>query len=138
VSAGTFGAPLTRWEAERALLALRLGGEPLAVEHGAPVRLILPDADCYTSIKWLDHIEACAEAGPNTARRTALKRIGADPDTTRATRPPARRSPAADAVGERPTPEADAVCPAPSSARPSARNRAWILQRMGSAGCAMR
>jgi DMSO/TMAO reductase YedYZ molybdopterin-dependent catalytic subunit len=75
VSAGTFSAPLTRWQAERALLALRLGGEPLAADHGAPVRLILPDADCYTSIKWLDHIEARAEAGPNTARRAALKRI---------------------------------------------------------------
>lgn len=75
VSAGDYSAPLTLEQAERGLLALRLGGEALTAEHGAPVRLVVPDADCYTSIKWLDHIEALSEAGENSARGTALRRI---------------------------------------------------------------
>lgn len=75
VSAGDYSAPLTREQAARALLALRLGGAPLPLEHGAPVRLIVPGADCYTSIKWLDHVEALPEAREDSARRTALARI---------------------------------------------------------------
>lgn len=75
-SAGEFSVPLTIEDARRALLATHLGDTPLAREHGWPVRLVVPGADCFTSIKWLDRIELRAEPGPNTAREIALARIG--------------------------------------------------------------
>jgi sulfite oxidase len=40
------------------LLALRMNGEPIPAEHGAPVRLIVPDWYGMASVKWLDRIEA--------------------------------------------------------------------------------
>lgn len=45
VSAGDFSAPLSREDASKAMLAMRLGSETLPVEHGGPVRLIVPGAD---------------------------------------------------------------------------------------------
>lgn len=74
-SAGEFSVPLTIEEARGALLATHLGDAPLAREHGWPVRLVVPGADCFTSIKWLDRIEVRAEPGPNTAREIALGRL---------------------------------------------------------------
>lgn len=76
-SAGGFSVPLTVEEARGALLATRLGEAPLPPEHGAPVRLVLPGGDCFTSIKWLDRIEVRAESGRNTGREIALGRIDA-------------------------------------------------------------
>jgi len=75
-SAGEFSVPLPIEDARRALLATHLGDAPLAREHGWPVRLVVPGADCFTSIKWLDRIELRAEPGANTAREIALGRLG--------------------------------------------------------------
>ncbi len=74
-SAGEFSVPLTLEQARSALLATQLDDKPLAREHGWPVRLVVPGADCFTSIKWLDRIELRAEPGPNTAREIALGRL---------------------------------------------------------------
>ena len=52
-SAGEFSVPLSIEEARGALLATHLGDTPLPREHGWPVRLVVPGADCFTSIKWL-------------------------------------------------------------------------------------
>ncbi len=65
----------TRDPADRVLLALRLNASLLASEHGGPVRLVVPGGDCFTSIKWLDHLELRSEPGPNTAETTALARL---------------------------------------------------------------
>jgi Oxidoreductase molybdopterin binding domain len=51
-SAGAFSVPLATEEAGRALLATHLGGQLLPVEHGGPGRLVVPGADCLTSV-WL-------------------------------------------------------------------------------------
>ncbi len=75
-SSGEFSVPLTIEEARRALLATQLDDAPLAREHGWPVRLVVPSADCFTSIKWLDRIELRAAPGPNTGREIALGRLG--------------------------------------------------------------
>ncbi len=75
-SAGDFSVPLTIDQARSALLATRLDDRPLPREHGWPVRLVVPGADCFTSIKWLDRIELRAEPGPNTGREIALGRLG--------------------------------------------------------------
>lgn len=74
-SAGEFSVPLTLEQARGALLATRLGEAPLPREHGWPVRLVVPGADCFTSIKWLDRIELRAQPGPNSGREIALGRL---------------------------------------------------------------
>ncbi len=74
-SAGEFSVSLSLEDARNALLATCLGDAALPREHGWPVRLVLPGADCFTSIKWLDRIELRAEPGANTAREIALGRL---------------------------------------------------------------
>jgi DMSO/TMAO reductase YedYZ molybdopterin-dependent catalytic subunit len=61
------------------LVALRLNGEPLSVEHGGPFRLHVPGEACYTSIKWLDRIEVRRDAGHNNAAAIASQRLTASP-----------------------------------------------------------
>jgi DMSO/TMAO reductase YedYZ molybdopterin-dependent catalytic subunit len=41
-----------------ALLAYAMNGEPLPIQHGYPMRLIVPGWYAVTSVKWLTHIEA--------------------------------------------------------------------------------
>lgn len=48
-----------------ALVAMRMGGEPLAADHGFPVRTIVPGYIGARSVKWLGHIEVAAEPSPN-------------------------------------------------------------------------
>ncbi len=78
LSAGDFSVALTLEEAQagHALLALRLNGQPLPSAHGGPCRLVDPGKDCYTSIKWLDHVEVTEARPAETARVIALTRIG--------------------------------------------------------------
>ena len=74
-SAGDFSLSLSIERARRVLLALRLNEDWLALEHGGPVRLVVSGGDCFTSIKWLDHLEFRSEPGPNTAKTIALARL---------------------------------------------------------------
>ncbi|WP_222270041.1 molybdopterin-dependent oxidoreductase [Modestobacter marinus] len=56
----TIGAPTrAALEAEDAMLAIGMNGEPLPVEHGFPVRMLIPGLYGYVSAcKWLTRIEA--------------------------------------------------------------------------------
>jgi DMSO/TMAO reductase YedYZ molybdopterin-dependent catalytic subunit len=74
-AAGEFAFSLPLEEAESALVALRLNGAPLEVAHGGPSRLAVPDAACFTSIKWLDRIEVTRCRGANRAEFTARARM---------------------------------------------------------------
>ena len=74
-SAGDFSISVPLDLAARALLAISLNGANLSVEHGAPVRLVVPGGECFTSIKWLDHLELRSEPGLNTAETIALARL---------------------------------------------------------------
>jgi DMSO/TMAO reductase YedYZ molybdopterin-dependent catalytic subunit len=74
-SAGAFSVPIALQDARRVLLATRLGGSAIPGEHGGPVRLVLSGGDCWTSIKWLDHLELRAEPGENTGKTIALGRL---------------------------------------------------------------
>ncbi len=74
-SAGDYSVPIPLDQARRALVATHLGEQPLSVEHGGPARLVVPGAVCFTSVKWLDHLELRADPGPNTAQSTALDRL---------------------------------------------------------------
>ncbi|MBC9733514.1 molybdopterin-dependent oxidoreductase [Nocardioides marmotae] len=45
---------------DRTLVALALGGEPLALDHGHPARLIAPNRPGVLQTKWLDRLEVLA------------------------------------------------------------------------------
>jgi methionine sulfoxide reductase catalytic subunit len=74
-AAGDFRFSVALEEARAGVVALMLNGEQLPVEHGGPARLVLPGADCYTSVKWLDRIEVLEQPGLNVARDIALNRL---------------------------------------------------------------
>lgn len=74
-SAGRFSVPLSLVVVTSGLLALRLEQAPIPAEHGGPIRLVVPGQACFTSVKWLDHLELRASPAPNTAEETALDRL---------------------------------------------------------------
>src|SRR4029077_2207116 len=49
--------PLAKARDRDTLLVLRMNGEPLTVDHGAPVRLFVPGWYGVASVKWLSRIE---------------------------------------------------------------------------------
>jgi len=74
-SAGGFSISLPLARANSALLAVGMNGKILPAEHGGPIRLVVTGGECFTSIKWLDHLELRSEAGVNTAKTIALARL---------------------------------------------------------------
>jgi len=52
----------------KAFLALEMNGEPLARDHGAPVRLVVPGWYGCTCIKWANEISAIADRAPATSQ----------------------------------------------------------------------
>jgi DMSO/TMAO reductase YedYZ molybdopterin-dependent catalytic subunit len=76
VSAGEYTQPVALVDAEGALLATELNGQPLSREHGGPWRLVLPAASCFSSVKWVDNLELAAEPGEATGQVIALARLG--------------------------------------------------------------
>jgi DMSO/TMAO reductase YedYZ molybdopterin-dependent catalytic subunit len=75
VRSGDYAVPIALAEVESALLCDSLNGEPLAVEHGAPWRLVLAGGSCFTSVKWVTHLELTAEPGANTGEQIARARL---------------------------------------------------------------
>ncbi|WP_066413493.1 molybdopterin-dependent oxidoreductase [Halorubrum aethiopicum] len=51
-------------EAEDALLATRVGGDPLSHGHGAPARLVAPGRRGFQWVKWVTRVEVRAERDP--------------------------------------------------------------------------
>ena len=74
-SFGEFVLPVPIGQASDVLLALSLNGAPLTPEHGAPVRLIVRGGECFTSVKWVDHLLLDAVPAANTAERIARARL---------------------------------------------------------------
>jgi DMSO/TMAO reductase YedYZ molybdopterin-dependent catalytic subunit len=60
----TTNLALEDFAAEDALLAHSWSGKPLAVEHGGPVRLVVPHLYFWKSAKWLQAIEFLANDAP--------------------------------------------------------------------------
>jgi DMSO/TMAO reductase YedYZ molybdopterin-dependent catalytic subunit len=52
----TANAPLREATADAAMVTYRLNGKPLALEHGAPVRGLVPDLYFWKSAKWITGI----------------------------------------------------------------------------------
>jgi DMSO/TMAO reductase YedYZ molybdopterin-dependent catalytic subunit len=71
-----FVVPLSMEQVQNALLCDSMNSEPLSLQHGAPLRLVVPDAVCFTSVKWVQRIEVVSEAGLNDAEQIALGRLG--------------------------------------------------------------
>jgi DMSO/TMAO reductase YedYZ molybdopterin-dependent catalytic subunit len=57
----TTNMPLDAFLAEDALLADKRNGEPLSIEHGGPLRLIIPRLYAWKSAKWIRDIEFLRE-----------------------------------------------------------------------------
>jgi DMSO/TMAO reductase YedYZ molybdopterin-dependent catalytic subunit len=57
----TANVPLSSVEDEQALLATHADGEPLTLEHGGPMRLVVPGKYFWKSAKWLRAIELTAD-----------------------------------------------------------------------------
>src|SRR5258708_34249068 len=57
---------LTLQQAELAdvMLAYEMDGKPLAREHGAPVRVVIPDMYGYKGVKWVERITLGVDAEP--------------------------------------------------------------------------
>ena len=47
-----------------AMLAYEMDGKPLAREHGAPVRVVIPEMYGYKNVKWVSRIVVGADSGP--------------------------------------------------------------------------
>jgi DMSO/TMAO reductase YedYZ molybdopterin-dependent catalytic subunit len=45
------------------MLAYEMDGKPLSRDHGAPLRLVIPEMYGYKGVKWLDRINLVPEAG---------------------------------------------------------------------------
>lgn len=60
----TANVPIASLEADGALLAYEANGEPLTLEHGWPLRLVIPGKYFWKSAKWLRGIELTAEDRP--------------------------------------------------------------------------
>jgi DMSO/TMAO reductase YedYZ molybdopterin-dependent catalytic subunit len=60
----TANVPLSALEDEEALLAYEADGEPLAPEHGSPLRLVVPSRYFWKSAKWLRGLELRATDQP--------------------------------------------------------------------------
>lgn len=53
--------PLEQARCSGALLAYAMNGEPLPIQHGYPIRLIVPDWYAVASVKWLTDIELVSQ-----------------------------------------------------------------------------
>ena len=57
----TTNLPLEDFLSERALLADRHNGKPLPIDHGGPVRLVVPHLYAWKSAKWANGVELLSE-----------------------------------------------------------------------------
>jgi DMSO/TMAO reductase YedYZ molybdopterin-dependent catalytic subunit len=57
----TTNLPLEDFLSEHALFADRHNGKPLLIDHGGPVRLIVPHLYAWKSAKWVNGVELLAE-----------------------------------------------------------------------------
>jgi len=72
----TTNLPLADLLDESVLLAWSMNGEPLAPEHGAPLRLVVPKLYFWKSAKWLRGFELLAEDRPGFWERNGYHMRG--------------------------------------------------------------
>ena len=57
----TTNVPLADFERDENLFATHHGGQPLTVEHGAPMRIVIPHLYFWKGAKWASGLELTAE-----------------------------------------------------------------------------
>jgi DMSO/TMAO reductase YedYZ molybdopterin-dependent catalytic subunit len=67
------------YAAEHVMLAYEVDGQPLAADHGGPLRSVCDGKYFYKSVKWLTHIELLAEDQPGYWERDSAYHNEADP-----------------------------------------------------------
>lgn len=72
----TTNVPVSDFLAEDALLALTHDGEPISIEHGGPVRLIIPRLYAWKSAKWISGLEFLAQDRPGFWERNGYHMHG--------------------------------------------------------------
>jgi DMSO/TMAO reductase YedYZ molybdopterin-dependent catalytic subunit len=68
VAGASWVFPLTLLDRLGAFLAVRMNGEPLPLDHGSPVRLVVPGWYGCTWIKWVNDIRLAAADEPATSQ----------------------------------------------------------------------
>jgi DMSO/TMAO reductase YedYZ molybdopterin-dependent catalytic subunit len=66
--------PLAHLERLGAFLAVRMNGEPLTPDHGAPVRLVIPGWYGCSWIKWVNQIQLVGADTPSTSQMIEFSR----------------------------------------------------------------
>ncbi|MCA9858194.1 MAG: molybdopterin-dependent oxidoreductase [Thermomicrobiales bacterium] len=77
VSAGPYAVAIDIDRVDDVILADLLEDESIAVEHGGPWRLIIPEGRLYNSVKWVDAIEFSLDTPNNSAERLSIARARA-------------------------------------------------------------
>jgi len=75
VISGDYAVPIAWADCQEAVLARRLNGQPLSVEHGGPWRLVVPGGSCFASVKWVERLEVATEPGPESGHAIAVSRL---------------------------------------------------------------
>lgn len=71
--------PLSELFNLNSMLALKADGQPLATEHGGPVRMVVPGKYFYKSVKWVERIDVLREDRLGFWESDAGYHNGADP-----------------------------------------------------------
>jgi len=74
----TANVPLKEATADNALVTYRLDGKPFSIDHGAPVRGLIPDLYFWKSAKWLTGLKFVADDEPGYWEQRGYN-IHADP-----------------------------------------------------------
>ena len=73
--------PTAKATAEESLLAWEMNGAPLSVEHGAPLRVVVPGHIGARSVKWIQCITAQDRPSDNFFQASAYRLLPADTNT---------------------------------------------------------
>jgi DMSO/TMAO reductase YedYZ molybdopterin-dependent catalytic subunit len=60
----TANLPIDVFLGENVVLAAHHGGQPLSPDHGAPLRIVVPERYAWKSVKWLAGVEFLEEDQP--------------------------------------------------------------------------
>lgn len=117
ISAGNYqkDMPLDRLAQGGVLLAYEINGEPLAAEHGAPVRLVIPGYYGTNAVKWLFRLELADRRAGGIFTTVLYNDPVAAPDGSAAKTRPVWAAP----------PEAAIVSPAPETLLPRQPVEIW-------------
>lgn len=72
----TTNLPLAAFDAEDVLLADTHDGQPISLEHGGPMRLVVPRLYAWKSAKWVKRIELVSEDEPGFWERAGYHDVG--------------------------------------------------------------